>query len=74
MTESTVPNPNLGIELAVRLAGSQTKLAKLLGVGQSIISAWARGEKKIPPERAIQVEQKFEGRVSRALIRPDLWQ
>ena len=73
MNDDTELSRNPGVELAVRLAGSQTKLASLLGVGQSSVSSWLLGTKKIPAERAVQIEMEFDGRVSRALIRPDLW-
>ena len=45
-----------GIELAVYAAGSQAKLADLLGCSQQNVSSWLR-RGYAPPERVVEIEQ-----------------
>jgi DNA-binding transcriptional regulator YdaS (Cro superfamily) len=45
-----------GIEQAIYAAGSQTKLAKLLGCSQQNVGFWLR-QGYCPPERVVEVEQ-----------------
>lgn len=61
--------PNFGISMAIERAGSQKKLAELLGCTQPNVVYWLYH--KVPAERAAQIESKMG--IPRRLIRPDLW-
>lgn len=65
---------NPGIKRAVELFGSQTALAKRIGVGQGVVSYWLYDAKDVPPKRAVQIEAVTNGEVTRKELRPDLWQ
>lgn len=54
---------------AIAIAGSQAKLAKMIGLRQPSVAKWL--ERGIPAERAIDIE-RCTG-VSRSELRPDLW-
>lgn len=47
--------------------GKNVDLAKLLGITESAVSQW----KTVPPDRAIEIEQKTNGKVTRYDLRPD---
>lgn len=58
-----------GYAQAVNAAGgSAAALASLLGITAAAVSQW---REIVPPRRAIQIEQKTNGRVTRYDIRPD---
>lgn len=62
------------LQRAIDLVGSQSKLAKLVGVrSQSAISRALLGEARLTAELAVAVEAATEGRVPRWELRPDLW-
>lgn len=46
------------------MGGSYADLAKLLGVSDAAISQWKKGG--IPPGRALEIEQKLDGKVRAA--------
>jgi predicted transcriptional regulator len=50
---------------------SQTKLAKKLGVGVSIIAMWELGQRRIPPLRAVNIEKKTG--VKRSVLCPEVF-
>lgn len=54
---------------AANAVGGVTRLAGLLGIKRPAIYQW----KRIPAERAIQIETVTGGAVSRHQLRPDLW-
>lgn len=62
------------IQRAIKTLGSQAHLAQALGVRQPTISEWAKGERPIPIERCVQIEQATKGAVRRQDLRPDDWQ
>lgn len=64
---------NPGVQRAVEIFGSQTALARRIGVGQNVISYWLREAKQVPPKRAVQLEAVTGGEVTRKELRPDLW-
>ena len=64
---------NPGIFRAVEIFGSQTALAKRIGVGQGVVSYWLNSAKQVPPKRAVQIEAVTNGEVTRKELRPDLW-
>jgi DNA-binding transcriptional regulator YdaS (Cro superfamily) len=49
--------------------GRNADLARLLGITPSAISQW----RQVPFRRALQIEARTEGRVTRAELRPDLF-
>lgn len=46
------------------IGGSYADLAKMLGVSDAAISQWKKGG--IPPARALEIEQKLEGKIRAA--------
>ena len=61
------------IKKAISIAGSQSKLARKLGLIQPYVWKWLNRDKKVPPEFAIRIEKVLEGRVTRHELRPDLY-
>lgn len=57
--------------LKVERGLTQSDIAEALGVAQSAVSNWSRGEKEPSAERAVDIETKLG--VPRSEIRPDLW-
>lgn len=49
--------------------GKNANLAKLLGVTESAVSQW----KRVPYQRAVEIEEKTGGRVTRHDMRPDVF-
>jgi DNA-binding transcriptional regulator YdaS (Cro superfamily) len=61
------------IQKAVNICGSQKKLADKCGVKPQSLNAWVHGDiKKIPLERAYQIQNATNGQVTAREIRPDL--
>lgn len=58
---------DLGLQEAIRAAGSVSELARRIGISQPSVSSWDR----IPAERVIPVESATG--VSRSVLRPDLF-
>ncbi|MFJ2989917.1 transcriptional regulator [Collimonas sp. NPDC087041] len=54
----------IGINKAVRVAGSQTALGKLLGVSPQAVQKWV-GMGVVPPRRCREIEEKLFGAVTR---------
>ncbi|WP_103703111.1 transcriptional regulator [Paraburkholderia eburnea] len=61
-----------GIKDAIRKAGSQSALARLLGRPQPLISKWLKSTRPLRPERCSEIERAVG--VSRQTLRPDDWQ
>lgn len=61
-----------GIEKAIYIAGSQTKLAKLLGITPQAVQKWAGG-KQVPVTRSIEIERVLNGKITRCELRPDIF-
>lgn len=59
-----------GIEKAVRIAGSQTALAQLLGLTPQAVQKWV-GRGKPPVERCKDIETALHGQVTRVELDPD---
>lgn len=60
------------IEEAIRLLGSQAKLAKAAGVKQA--SIWqAKEAGRASAELALGIHRATDGRVSASKLRPDIW-
>jgi DNA-binding transcriptional regulator YdaS (Cro superfamily) len=67
-------NINPIVQRAIDLAGGQTALARLIGgkIRQQHVRRWLH-MKRVPAERAVQIEIATNGAVSRSELRPDLW-
>jgi DNA-binding transcriptional regulator YdaS (Cro superfamily) len=61
-----------GIEKAIRVAGSQTALGRLLGLTPQAIQKWA-SQGSVPGERCREVEAKLDGAVTRYELNPDVF-
>ena len=64
-----------GILEAIKLAGSQLKLAELCGkpVTQTHVSYWKNYSKKISATYVVKLEKLFKGKLTRHQMRPDLY-
>ena len=61
---------DIGLQKAKTAAGGKSvDLAKLLGVTESAVSQW----KRVPLQRALEIEEKTDGRVTRYDMRPDIF-
>lgn len=61
------------LERAVRLAGSQNRLAERMGCSQSKISWLLREAEKISADDAALVDAATGGKVSKEILRPDIF-
>jgi DNA-binding transcriptional regulator YdaS (Cro superfamily) len=52
---------------------SQEQFAKQLGVSQGLVWQWLDGRTRITAERAVEIEEKTAGEVTRRDLRPDLY-
>jgi DNA-binding transcriptional regulator YdaS (Cro superfamily) len=60
------------LETAIRLAGSETKLANATGYSQHAI--WqAKSKGAVSAEMALAIHHALRGRVPASRLRPDLW-
>lgn len=64
-------NLDTAVANAVRAAGSQSALARLLGCNQSTVYLWLRHRKLLPAEHVLTVEAATG--ISRHELRPDLY-
>lgn len=60
------------ISEAIKLIGSQQKLATACGVKQPTVWAWLHGKKKVSAENAKRIEIATNNIISAYQIRPDL--
>ena len=64
----------MNLDDLIRAAGmTRRQLAEALGVDDSMIRHWVTGRSAITAERAVAIERASAGRISRAVLRPDLW-
>jgi DNA-binding transcriptional regulator YdaS (Cro superfamily) len=61
------------IETAVTIAGSQSELARRIGVRQGYVWRWLRSIQKVPAERCAAIERATNGAVKREQLRPDVF-
>ncbi|QTR47486.1 helix-turn-helix domain-containing protein [Thiothrix litoralis] len=57
---------------AISIAGSQAALAKHLKLRQQAVAKWVLNG-RVPPFRAIQIEEMTGGAITRGRLRPDLF-
>lgn len=62
------------IRKAVEAMGSQTALAEAIGVSQGLVWQWCNGRLRVPAERCAGIERATEGKVTRQMLRPDLFE
>ena len=60
------------LDWAIELFGTEIELARALGVSAQAVCIWATGRNRVPPKRAIQIQEITGGRVTVADLRPDL--
>ena len=60
------------IESAISDFGSETKLAAAAGVTQASINE-AKRKGRVGPRMAMGIEKATEGKITRSVLRPDLW-
>jgi DNA-binding transcriptional regulator YdaS (Cro superfamily) len=60
------------IQKAIKIAGSQSALARKIGVPPQYVQYWAK-KNRVPAERVIAIEKATDGEVTRAELRPDLF-
>ena len=60
------------IQRAIAAAGSQGKLAKLLGISQQGVSYFLKAD-RVTGEMALAIEKATKGMVTREQLRPDLF-
>ncbi len=58
---------------ASEILGSQALLAKAIGVTQPTLNQWISGDRPVPIERCVLIEQATNGQVTRKDLRPDDW-
>lgn len=61
------------VERAVRIRGSQAKLAEAAGCSQQQISYLLHDAERISAEMAAAIERATNGEVSKAVLRPDMF-
>lgn len=66
--------PKDPLERAVEIVGSQSALARILGVGRSRVNNWLNRDLAIPAEFAVPIERATLGKVKRHELRPDVFE
>jgi DNA-binding transcriptional regulator YdaS (Cro superfamily) len=61
------------LERAVAIVGSQSALARKLGLKQAHIWNWLNKTKRVPGEAVLGIEAATDGKVTRTELRPDLY-
>ena len=62
---------SLSVGKAVAIVGSQSALARALGVSPQAVNQWLKS--KVPAERVLDIEFATNGQVTRHDLRPDLY-
>lgn len=63
------------VRRACAVVGSQTELARRIGVTVSMVSQWCTGVRPLPVDRCIDIERETAGAVRVEELRPDVdWQ
>ena len=65
------------IQSAARILGSQTALARALGVTPGTVGQWLKPDvrtgREVPPKQCVRIEQLTQGAVTRRDLRPKDW-
>ncbi|MDP8051037.1 helix-turn-helix domain-containing protein [Pasteurella atlantica] len=67
-----ISETNEGIQRAINICGSQTKLADLLGLTKAQVWQWLNCFVKVSAERCIEIEKLTKGQVRCEELRPDI--
>lgn len=67
-------NFKLHIQRAVEIAGTQKALAEAIGISQQGVSYLLTDAKDISPEIAAAIHKFTNGKVSKQILRPDIWE
>mgnify|MGYP003134221411 FL=1 len=59
-------------ERVIDIVGSQTELARVLGVKQPSVNNW-KIRSRVPAERVLEIEKLVGGQVTRYEMRPDVF-
>lgn len=59
------------LQAAVRVAGSQSELARICGLSQPAVWKWLQSSKRVPAEYVLRIEARTG--VSRHHLRPDIY-
>lgn len=62
---------NQALEAAIKEAGSQSALARMIGVTQRAVWRWLHEQKPLPAEHVLTVEARTG--ITKELLRPDLY-
>lgn len=62
---------NEAIKRACDLVGGVGKLAALVGVAPPTVTQWTKGERPVPPRKAVRIETATAGQVTRQQLYPD---
>lgn len=62
------------VRRAIRIAGSQSALARACGVKQQHVWNWLNRDKQVPAKFVLLIEQATQKQVTRFQLRPDLFQ
>lgn len=73
MTTEPIPAFRSLVADAVRIVGSQTRLAELMDRSQQQVSTLCTKAERISAEDAVAIERATSGQVPRWRLRPDLW-
>ncbi|ADE14145.1 conserved hypothetical protein [Nitrosococcus halophilus Nc 4] len=60
------------LDISIEILGSQAALAREVGVTLQAVNQWVK-KGRVPPGRAIAIEQATKRRVTRYELRPDIF-
>ena len=66
-------NDTAALQRAVAIAGSQTELARRIGLKQAHVWNWLNKARRVPGEAVLAIEAATGGKVTRTELRPDLY-
>lgn len=61
------------IQIASKIVGGKSALARLVGVKPPTVQQWANGDRPVAPRRCVAIERATNGVVTRQMLRPDDW-
>lgn len=61
------------LKQAIEVAGTQQKLAALIGKQQGHVAKWLHRDRKVPAEMCLPIERATGGKVTRYDLRPDIF-
>ncbi len=58
---------------AIRIVGTQERLAEMLGLTKQAVNQWATGVRGPTPYQCVMIEKITKGKVKRVELRPDIF-